>query len=716
MSGFSLERCLAAAQRYQRAKALPQKPTTARTIERLRQKGIGTEAARPLASAAPSSPAGRALERIIASNDLTPIAFFARGSAVSRAVGRIVIRSANGGDVGYGTGFRISPRLIMTNNHVLADAGEAGASVLQLDYADGADGRALPPLELGLDPAAFFYTDAALDFSIVALDERSAATTADRTWLRLIGQSGKAIGGEYLNIIQHPGGRRQMIAFRNNRALEPIEDFQHYETDTEQGSSGSPVLNDGWELASLHHAGVPKLDAAGNALKVDGTPYRNGEDPEQIWWVANEGVRTSRIVAHMERAQLPATQRRLFEESLAELPRGHNGRLEDDSRSPDSPVPGGPVSIGPDGRAVWRFELSFGPAGSLPSIAPAAARVQSGAGGAKSAGSPQAPVSGGSIPAPSKAGARRREQVLAIAERLVERGSQRPYYDAEQDKADRTAYYEGPLPARGAISFDRLSEHLKQTHRPLNDYTKARLVHLYPRVDRQPSGSLLSIYSGKRMSATEVIGEELMRLVDADPALERELTESAGSLDLARLAAVEERVVATLERGGQGESSLFNCEHIVPQSWFRKREPMRSDLHHLVTCESTCNSFRSNIPYFDFRDYDPTPSPDEAVRDLCGKRDPGDDGKPGFEPEYGKGAVARATLYFLLRYPGEIGDEAKELRSQQLQTLLNWHESNEPSDWERHRNQAIFEIQGNRNPLIDLPRQATRIDFTKGFG
>src|SRR3712207_7679841 len=82
----------------------------------------------------------------------------------------------------------------------------------------------------------------------------------------------------------------------------------------------------------------------------------------------------------------------------------------------------------------------------------------------------------------------------------------------------------------------------------------------------------------------------------------------------------------------------YNCEHVVPQSWFAKREPMRGDLHHLFACESDCNSFRGNTPYFEFEEAD------EAVRAACGRREEG-----RFEPAAGKGAVARATLYFLLQ-------------------------------------------------------------------
>jgi endonuclease G, mitochondrial len=47
--------------------------------------------------------------------------------------------------------------------------------------------------------------------------------------------------------------------------------------------------------------------------------------------------------------------------------------------------------------------------------------------------------------------------------------------------------------------------------------------------------------------------------------------------------------------------------------------------------------------------------------------------------------------------------------------LLNWHNITPISTYEQHRNQAIFERQGNRNPLIDHPELAAKIDFTKGL-
>ena len=122
---------------------------------------------------------------------------------------------------------------------------------------------------------------------------------------------------------------------------------------------------------------------------------------------------------------------------------------------------------------------------------------------------------------------------------------------------------------------------------------------------------------------------------------------------------------------------------------------MRGDLHHLFTCERKCNSFRGNAPYTDFPDYL------EVVRESCGKKE-----TDLFEPAAGKGAVARATFYFLLRYP-----ELRPYSDEAIATLLQWHEAEPVGEYERHRNAAIFERQGNRNPLIDHPEWAARIDF-----
>ncbi len=215
-----------------------------------------------------------------------------------------------------------------------------------------------------------------------------------------------------------------------------------------------------------------------------------------------------------------------------------------------------------------------------------------------------------------------------------------------------------------------------------------RLV--YPWVDLHRDETLHGIYSDESFTPRE--------LMEADAAVEAARTERWQEFMFHESAPGPEAIVAELDLL---EASLpFNCEHVVPQSWFAKKEPMRGDLHHLFACESACNSFRGNIPYFDFPDFD------EAIRHSCGRRE-----TSKFEPSAGKGPVARATLYFLLRYPGVIGDEERELQQNRLGLLLQWDRDHPAGEYEWHRNAAIAEVQGNRNPLIDHPEWVGQIDF-----
>ena len=150
----------------------------------------------------------------------------------------------------------------------------------------------------------------------------------------------------------------------------------------------------------------------------------------------------------------------------------------------------------------------------------------------------------------------------------------------------------------------------------------------------------------------------------------------------------------------------FNTEHVVPQSWFKAKEPMKGDLHHLFVCEPKCNNARSNFPYFDYQ-LNVGKFDTNITKNECGFYETG-----RFEPEYGKGIVARAMLYFLLRYPGKINKKFQ--RNINITLLKQWHEQFPVNEYERHRNKAIFEIQGNRNPFIDIPELAQWINFEIG--
>jgi hypothetical protein len=55
-----------------------------------------------------------------------------------------------------------------------------------------------------------------------------------------------------VNIIQHPRGEHKQVAFRNNLVSAADDSTLRYFTDTDQGSSGSPVCDDRWRVVALH--------------------------------------------------------------------------------------------------------------------------------------------------------------------------------------------------------------------------------------------------------------------------------------------------------------------------------------------------------------------------------------------------------------------------------------------------------------------------------
>lgn len=259
----------------------------------------------------------RALERVLQTNDLMSIGFFERGLQIARSVARI--STTIGGGVSYGTGFLVSPRLLLTNHHVLGCATEARRSVAEFNYKRFPNGGFTKAVPFSFAPDDFFLTDESLDYTLVAL--RDGPGLKQFGWLQLIQETGKLMVGEKVNIIQHPNGEPQQIAVRENRVVDELERFLHYKTDTAPGSSGSPVLNDQWEVVALHHSGVPARDAQGCVLATDGQIWDESMGEQRIHWIANEGARVSRLLANIKEKPLTDdSQRRLRAEMLEKEP------------------------------------------------------------------------------------------------------------------------------------------------------------------------------------------------------------------------------------------------------------------------------------------------------------------------------------------------------------------------------------------------------------
>lgn len=266
-------------------------------------------------------PGRRLLERIIgASKDLQAVNFLSRGSRAAATVGRISV-SDNGRVLPLGTGFLVSPDLLMTNHHVLPDADMAAQVVVEFAAETGIDNAPAQPALYRLVADFGPLTDAGLDFSLVrvAAGDDGRPPGAQFGWNRLIEAQGKLVIGESVNIVGHPSGRLKEIAIRRNELRVQLDDFLHYDTDTEPGNSGSPVFNDQWEVVALHHAGVPRKDAQGRELRRDGTLVQPGDPDDLVDWAANEGARVSRIVASL-RASLAGTAREQVLGDLGLLP------------------------------------------------------------------------------------------------------------------------------------------------------------------------------------------------------------------------------------------------------------------------------------------------------------------------------------------------------------------------------------------------------------
>ncbi len=297
------------------------------------------------------------LERILGQNEFMPISFLQRGAIVAESVGRITIQRSDG-QSGFGSGFLVGPGLLLTNNHVLDSPEVASKSFVEFNYERLSDGHLDQVLRFKFAPGDLFLTDRNLDFTLLAVQD-GGGTLQRFGWNRLMAQEGKVILGERLNIIQHPEGEYKQLALRENRLVDVLEDFLHYHTDTSPGSSGAPVFNDQWEVVALHHAGVPKRDGEGRIMTRDGHVWKRWMGEHRIMWIANEGVRVSRIVTEISAASL----------------RGEADRLRKAMFLSESPLPASSLSteggcsnrnhvlrpLGPDANnrvATWEIPLT----------------------------------------------------------------------------------------------------------------------------------------------------------------------------------------------------------------------------------------------------------------------------------------------------------------------------------------------------------------------
>lgn len=157
------------------------------------------------------------------------------------------------------------------------------------------------------------------------------------------------------------------------------------------------------------------------------------------------------------------------------------------------------------------------------------------------------------------------------------------------------------------------------------------------------------------------------------------------------------------------EGDMYNREHSIPQSWFNEASPMKSDIVHVLPTDGYVNNRRSNYPLAEVNSVDYSSKNNYSKLGSC--KTEGYSGKV-FEPnDEIKGDMARIYFYMATCYQDKCNSWGNDVFSSQNLGLTNWYiamlmrwSKQDPVD-EREiaRNNAVKEVQGNRNPFVDYP-------------
>lgn len=159
-------------------------------------------------------------------------------------------------------------------------------------------------------------------------------------------------------------------------------------------------------------------------------------------------------------------------------------------------------------------------------------------------------------------------------------------------------------------------------------------------------------------------------------------------------------------------SSGANREHVWPKNGgkaFSAESECGSDAHHLRPCDQTLNSSRGSLSYGEVTDSVVKQGGSTSYGNLCYRS-----GSFFYPGEGYRGATARILMYVQTRWGNKFNlqfvDGAGHSKTiGDFKTLMKWHLEELPTQEEINRNQAVYEIQGNRNPFIDHPEYAAYI-------
>ena len=158
------------------------------------------------------------------------------------------------------------------------------------------------------------------------------------------------------------------------------------------------------------------------------------------------------------------------------------------------------------------------------------------------------------------------------------------------------------------------------------------------------------------------------------------------------------------------EGDMYNREHTVPQSWFGSGG-IKSDIIHVVPSDGFINGKRGNLP---FGEVGNVPDKNKSKNGYSKWGSCITDGYSGtvFEPnDEIKGDIARIYFHMATCYETVAPSWGHDVFSTAyngfekwaLDMLIRWSEQDPVDDVEIARNNAVYEVQGNRNPFVDYP-------------
>lgn len=155
------------------------------------------------------------------------------------------------------------------------------------------------------------------------------------------------------------------------------------------------------------------------------------------------------------------------------------------------------------------------------------------------------------------------------------------------------------------------------------------------------------------------------------------------------------------------EGDMYNREHSVPQSWFSEKAPMKADIVHVLPTDGYVNNRRSNYPFGEVSTV--TYSSKNNYCKLGSCKTEGYSGTV-FEPnDEIKGDMARIYFYMATCYQSQCGNWSGNIFTSDglvkwtMDMMMAWSKQDPVDDVEIARNNAVYEVQNNRNPFVDYP-------------